>query len=285
MVLKAILSKDEVGKLPEAVRAEYVPMDDGRYRLDVHEVVTENEHYALQDIKGLKRTLEKLTGSNRTLEAEVSEMRKLGVPIETITDALEKVGKIKDMVPKEQADALRKAITEEITGQYEGKDGKLTATQAKLERMTKAVEKLTVKDGLRSALVKAGVEEDALDIAVEYASRFVKPEAVGEEYKPRVYSSTGEPRLVVKDGKAHDMGLEDLAAELKGTPGPDRFFKGTGMSGSGVRPGAAAGRAGAGAGRYVLTESQARDFQQYEAMANQMAKDGVPASKLEITPG
>lgn len=281
MALKAIVTNDEYSKLPDGIKGEYVKLDDGRMRLDVHPV----DGWNLEDVGGLKSAYGKVTGTAKTLESEVAAYRELGMSAADLKEAVAKVKNLPNMTPSEKVDELKVQLEKQWLEKYEGKDGLLTKERTAREQALRSLEKLTVQDALRAALIAEGAEEDSIEIAVDYARKYVKAEPNGKgEYAAVVYGPDGEPRISPTPGQRGNMTVAELAKELKSQKGPDRFFRGTGISGGGMRPGATGGAGGAN-GRFTITESEARSNPgKYSQLRDAAEKAGTP-NAVEIVPG
>lgn len=197
---------------------------------------------ATGDVDGLKAKVEELIGDNKKLKGELR--------------------KSKDVDPAE-VERLHSEV-EELQGKLSAAEKAAKAAETERDKAVKALEgekgftnKLLVQDGIKSALLAAGVkDEDMIDVL---SAKFAGSAAVESEGDARVAKIDGKPVSdFVKEWAATDAGKKFVAAPVNsggGAPGGD----------------------GKNTGTKTMTRSAYNALSQHEqsALGSQMAKGGL----------
>jgi hypothetical protein len=246
MALKATYDKQT--DIPEAQRDLYVERD-GKWWLDAEGV---------EDVTGLKSALARLKAEGAALKAEAEKFqdidpakyKELLKKVEEDEEALlKKAGKHEEVF----AERLKK-VTEEHTKILTAKEGELARHKTELA-------KERIENRMKSAVIAAGVREDAVDDLVLIGSRAWR---LDEDGQARAYDA--EQRLYGKDGEPISM-AEFVAAQVKTRP-----FVLKASSGGGANDQGTSGRSGA---VHTITREQARDGRVYEAAKVAAEKAGA----------
>lgn len=116
---------------------------------------------------------------------------------------------------------------------------------AKIGKLTRAIEKRLVEAKLTEALAKAGAKEKMLDLLTLAGQRYIKVRETDEDFEEFVTDDRGNP--LVADAKGNPMTVQQFVEQTLKTQYPDAF-QGTGSTGSG-----AARSAPSGGGASVVT--------------------------------
>jgi hypothetical protein len=232
MALKAIISKDEHGKLADALKGEYADSGDGNFRLSVEAV----NGWALEDVAGLRRTVE--TTRKERDDAKVASKKFVdadGNPLdpEKVTEALSFYARMKDAKPDEKIAAQHVAREQELikkhTQEIKERDAQIAALDGEVGSYVVDVEVANImrENGGGSAGLLLGETR-----------RFIKVErdATGKRV-PRIYDENGVKRITRVPGSREDMSLKEFVLSTKkDSEHPDwaRCWDGSGHSGSGA---------------------------------------------------
>lgn len=272
MSLKAIISAEEHGKLAKELQGEYSQAKDGRFVLAVDPV----DGWGLEDVAGLKTTLAKEREAAKK-SAELLEAFKDLDP-KAARDALTKVEKMKDWTPDEKVKETIKAREDVLTRAHAEEVKKLSDRNAFL---TGALSEHLIDAEVGRALNgKASVE-----LLLPIIKGKTRVDEKDGKFQVVVLDESGTPRMTMKRGadgrtSTDNMGLEEFALSLKENPKYAPAFFGSGHSGSGAA-GSSSGGSG-GSGRFTITESRARDPQEYQRVRAEASKAGA---QVEVVPG
>jgi hypothetical protein len=180
MALKANLTADEFGALPEALREHYSEQGDAGYWLDAEGV---------EDVSGLKSALGKEKEERRKLKAQLDSFKDLDP--EAAREALAKIRELDDkkLVDKGQYERVLQKRMDEFA-----------AEKAQFEaRLAEANGRLDVYDlvnPIREAALRAGIPGDRIDDALSASSKRFK---LDDKRKPQVLDSDGDPTGMTLD--------------------------------------------------------------------------------------
>jgi hypothetical protein len=230
-MLEAI--RDSLDGLTEQEQAHYKEKD-GKFYLDVGPVGT----LALEDVGGLKRTLETLKGEERKLKEKIQTIQTQydGIDAGEARIALSKYQEIKDFdVDGKVAEAVE-AQKRDLVANH----------QRELEKITndynEAVSQLD--DAIGTSVVVEALQKEGgnVELLKPHVMGFIKMKrgADGKRY-PEVIGSDGVPR--VGDGAGNPMSILQLVQEMKTQDVFASAFNGAGSTGSGSPP---AGSPGSG---------------------------------------
>ena len=210
-------------ELPEAIHEHYVKQDDGSFQLDVGSV----GGLALENVDGLKTTVQTLRGEKRTLETKVASFD--GVDLVAAKDALSKMDEIKNFDPEQKVAEALKVKTADMVGQFaKEKDGLVGERDGALGQLKDVL----VKNACIEALTSAGGKSKLMLPVME---RLVRMRKDGDHFIAEVVNEKGEPR--VGDSQGNPMTIPQFVEELKGMDDYAPAFDGSGSTGSGNKGG------------------------------------------------
>jgi hypothetical protein len=260
MALKATLTEDEYGALDPKIQELYKKSGDG-YLLDAEGV---------EDVRGLKSTLEKLKAERKTLDGRIKELTdKWGdLDPEQARKALDELQKLADKKLMDEG-KVEELLTQRLAARDKEHDRVVKNLEKKLEAelaartaATRRLEEALIDNGLRTAAGKAGVRPAAMTDLVLRGKNVFRL----HEDKVTPFREDGEI-LYGKDPKL-PMTMEEWISGLA-TDAPHLFEE---NKGGGSEPG---GRGAASAGRIVLTRDQARDVSQWRDAQARAEKTGA----------
>lgn len=235
MALKAILNSVE--GLDDAVKEHYTEKD-GKFYLDVTKV----DGLALENVDGLKSTVEKLRASEKNLQGELrtvednlrSHQDKFkGINPETAREALDKIDEIKNwdgetkvreavQVAEQKLQAKLDEVVKQHGTEKETLQEELTSAQSQLQDAV-------VTSKIIEAISKEGGNVDVLMPHVKSQVNMTKDS--NGRWKPEVVNANGNPRIGGTDGS--DMTIQQLVQEMKGQDTFAACFTGANSKGSG----------------------------------------------------
>jgi len=258
MALKAKLSTADYEALDESLKPLYrqSPSGDG-FLLDAEGV---------EDVTGLKKTLEDMRLKRDKANQRVAEYEKLNATPEEIAAAIDerRQRQEKKLIDSNDVEGLVKARMDPV---IKAKDAEITAIMRALDEerqktgsLTTNLHTVVVENGITQAAQKAGVRPVAVRDVLSRAREIWKV----EDGRPTPYGPDGNV-LYGKNGTpvSMDEWVSSLATEAA------HLFE---VSAGG---GAEAGKARTLAGKVVLTADQARDPRTYRAAREQALKDGT----------
>jgi hypothetical protein len=277
-MLKARVTKDEFGALPEGVREHYAEQEGGEFLLGVEGV----GDWKLENVGSLRRALQ----TERTARSKLDQTLKSfeGIDPDAARTALDKMNEIADWDPEQKLAEAKKAYEKKLSDHFEGQRKQLvekhttekTEIEAKLQGLHDQLSKTLIDAAASRAIGEAKGSVDLLIHPIKDRTR-VRQNDQGR-YVVEVLDSDGSVRLSNKSGSTDPMTIDELVAEMKRDTRYARAFDGSGASGSGA---GGSGVSGAG-GKFTLTESEARDVSTYRRAREAAEKAGQP---LEVVPG
>jgi len=261
MALKAILTDEEFGALPEGFGEHYEKQNDGRYRLAVESV----GGYSLEDVVGLKGALAEIR--QKADERKKSLEKFADLDPDKARTAMEKLEEMANWTPdekvKEQIEAIKSQLTEKYTGEVKGRDDKIN-------HLLRQLEEHLVTAAATSAITKHKGNVDLLLPHVKAAVRMVEDDG---KFTARVYGPDGNPKISMKQGSQDLMSIEEHVATMKQSDAFAPAFAGTGATGGGAT---GSDRPGGHGVPYVMTREQAKDVRAYRAAKEAADKAGRP---------
>ena len=208
MGLKAVIeSLDDVA---EPLREHYTESDDGTFRLDAEGV---------EDVSGLKSALKKERDAAKTALSELKRFK--GLDPDEARAAQEKLEKLQKKAEGGDDDAAKQLTALKKKWQDET-EGLVNEQKAESKKWREKFRATALGDKVKAAALKAGVNaEDVEDVLVLTRNRF----DLDDDDKPIVLDEDGDPR---------GLSREKFFAEEYKKERP-KFFKGTGVSGSGTQ--------------------------------------------------
>lgn len=278
---KAEVKAEEFDALPEALQAEYKPVEgqDGVYRLEV------------SPVNGLQLTNPtKLQTALQKERSALEDLRKKFKPFESLdpdetSKALEHFNKFKDGEIPDEAKERIAALETQLKDKYEKLSAQerekltkdLNALKDRYEATKGQLHKTTVQSKALSAIHKLGGNDRLLLPIVTQRVRPKERDDGSWEYE--VIGDDGTPRLSTKSGSSDPMSIEEYVEELKNDDGYAQAFSGSSASGSGSTGGSGGGGGGASNGIFKISAADAKNPTKYQAARAQADKQGA---RLEI---
>jgi hypothetical protein len=257
MALKAYLTADEHGKLDEGSRKAYVAAGEG-FRLDVEAV----DGWRLENVDALVSGKARLKKDYDELRAKAAAFD--GLDAAEAKAALERIKTLGDGDAKlsEKLEAVRKQLLTEFEGKEKG-------YQAQTQQLESQLQRHLIEAAASQALAKHKGDAALLMPHLAGAVRAMKNDR--GQYTIKVVDQDGQPMSSRLSGRAgEDMDVEELVSGVYKQKFP-AAFEGTNSTGSGAN---GSNRASGGAGRYTITQEQARDSVTYQQVKAQAEKAG-----------
>jgi len=230
MALKAMLSKEEYDGLSDELKGYYVGKE-GKFVLDV----VKTDGIGLEDVSGLKSTVEKLRQSEKSLQIELKTAEDAlktaqishkefttkydGIDADTARSALDKIDEIKNwdgetkvreavQVAEQRIEQKMQTKLNEVVAQHativDGLQNEIADSQSQLQEAI-------VTSKIIEAISKEGGNVDVLMPHVKNQVKMVK-DGHGK-WKPEVIKADGTPRI--GDSAGNDMTVLQLVGEMK----------------------------------------------------------------------
>lgn len=238
-MLKALIaSLDDV---EEGIRGFYEPITEdtahkGKFALKV----TATDGFALEDVTGLRTTLNTLRTERDTAANRLKEFGDLDPKVAKAAKA--KADKYDQFDPEKEADKVAQAKLDAWKGQItETHTTELGAAKGEAEKWQRVAHRLTVTDAINRALDAAGVVGEDKELVADRMSRFVVLSEDGDALLANVVDDKKQPRY---GSRGLPVTVEALALEFR-----EKFprnFKADVKPGSGAGGGSGAGTAYAG---------------------------------------
>lgn len=246
MALKAM--RANLDGLDEKVKEHYTE-ENGKFILDVTKV----EGLGLEDVSGLKSTVEKLRVSEKALQTDAKKaddaLKALqttnqelitkydGVDVDAAKAALDKISEIKDwdgetkvkeavQVAEQRMESKMQAKLDEVVKQN---TTKVTTLETDLTDSQSQLQEAVVTSKIIEAVSKENGNVDVLMPHVRNQVVMVK-DSHGK-FKPEVQKADGTPR--VGDSSGNDMTITQLVQEMKGQDTFAGCFSGANSTGTG----------------------------------------------------
>lgn len=215
--------------LSDAEKQHYTEKD-GKFYLSVGPV----DGISLENVTGLKKTVETLRSSERKLKTELDTAKSAfeGIDAEAAREALSKMSEIKNWDKDTKVKEAIEANKKELLKQHEVKVKELTG---KLETMTSQLHEAVVTSKIIEALQK---EKGNVELLLPHVKTSVKmkegadgkfyPEVIGEDGSPRVGDAAGNPMSILqrvqemKTQKTFASAFDGAQSSGSGSAGADR---------------------------------------------------------------
>lgn len=227
MGLKAVLDSLDGH---DDIKSFYRERDDGKFVLDVDSV----DGYALEDVKGLKGTLEKERQGRVKSERDLKAAREAYGEItpDKAKEHARRVEEMKNWSPDEKAKELIAERERAVTSKFEKQLGEEKDVR---ERLTKQLGRELVDSRAAAAIATHRGNPGMLLPFLREQSTVAEDE--NGNLQVRILDSDGTPRVTMKTGETGYMGYEEFVEGLVESDtwgaafaGPD--VKGTGSQGS-----------------------------------------------------
>lgn len=238
MALIAKITKEAHGALSEDLQGQYKEVD-GNFILDVTPV----DGLALENVLGLKKTVEKLRVSEKDLtnsvkaqtDALAAEKAKFaGIDAEQAREAMTKIGDIKNWDGEtkiaeavKEAENRHKSLIEELNTKHKAT---VTELEAAMKNTQSQLHEEIVTSKITRAIHDNGGNVELLLPHVKSQVRMAKNS--DGKFIPEVIYENGTPRI--GDNEGNPMTVNQLVSEMKGQETFASAFKGVNSTGSGI---------------------------------------------------
>ncbi len=254
MALKAKLSLEEHGALPEGQRGLYRKAKDADGK-DLGFMIPDVEPvdgWNIEDIRGLKSAVVAARSERADFEGKLKAFE--GLDAQASRDAITRL----EEIASGKLDDKTKAQVEEIKRQLAEKHAKeLDAAKLEAKGLESHLYDALVTQAATSALAKHGGKASVL---LPHVTKSLKVVKEGDRYVARVVDEKGVPRITAKTGKDHAMDVEEYVETFKTHDDFKVLFASTAKPGSGTAPGGGGGGGGNGrapAGDFLKTPASA----------------------------
>jgi hypothetical protein len=254
---------------PEWLREHLRQIPDGKHRGKWIPDVESEDGFALDDIKGLKGSLESERAAREKHESDLRALREAIGDVD-ITEARKALDRMKksggDLSKDEAVQALIATATGELKTKLETDVKKATDRAAKLEG---SVRKLVIRNALHEAITKA---KGNAELLMPHAEAHADVDGLDGDNPRLVFlGEDGKTkRLSLKSGDNGLMGADEFVQTFL-VPKFPPAFAGPGTTGSGA---GGHGAPSSTTGRIVLTREQAKNPQAYQRAKDAAAKTG-----------
>ena len=228
MAFKAVYEKLE--DVPEALKDQFKQGEDGKFRPDIEAV----DGWALEDVTGLKGTLEKEMKNRKEAEGKLKAFGDLNA--DEARKAIDRVKEIGDLDPEKEAEQIAakklELQREELVREHDKEKGELSG---KLQARTTQLEGALVDAVATAAITDPEVKGNPILLLphVKAQTQVVENDS-GELVVEIVDPTTKTPRL--GDSQGTPMTFEQLVAEMREKSEYAAAFEGSGQSGGGMPP-------------------------------------------------
>lgn len=237
-MLRTKLSAEDHGKLGETDKVHYTEKE-GSFFLQAEEV----DGFALENIKGLRSTIDQLRGENRDLKTKAGAYE--GLDAKAAREAMEKIEQMQNWTPPQQQAEQMKAREAQYVEKHSAEIAKIKAEN---EANASEVRRLLVDVEARRVLTdKEGKPVGSYELLSPIIEKSVRVErdATSGKYVTRVLDKNGNPMITRKPEQDHDMDLEEYILDiLRPQPQYAPAFFGSQASGAGTRSPAAVSAGG-----------------------------------------
>lgn len=277
MALKALVTSEEFGAMPDEVKAFYQPSptSDEMYRLEVQSV----DGWGLDDTVGLKKVLAEVKDERAKLRTQVKEFRD-SVEGYDIAELLGKAAKADDMQNWSPEDKVREQIALEVNKIKEKYDRDMGESKNRSTYLLEQLNTAMIKSEAAAAIRAHGGSADLLLPIVEGRTRL---EETDNGFEVRVYGPDGVPLPTNKAGSHDPMGIGEFVGEVLKTD--ERYapaFSGTAATGSGAV--STSGRPVASGNSGVFSAQDMKDPAAYRAAKEAAEKSGRPLQMIGEAP-
>lgn len=238
MAVTISIVADKADELSEALR-KHATEKDGKI------VVTGlPEGFAIEDVTGLKRTLQTEREARKAAEQALKPFQDAGLAADDLPKAVEAMEKIKTGALKNSAEI--EAWKAEVLNKH---SGEVKAVQTKLEKRTQALRERILQGALAPIIASKGGSE-SMDAILTLAMQNIRiEEDANGELVPAVVGRDGKALITKKAGSIDPMGFDELIDVMRDAAATKGLFKvqAAGGSGSSSQTG--------GAGRVAVSDS------------------------------
>jgi hypothetical protein len=226
MPLKATLTADEFGELPEVLHEDYTKQDDGSYNLNLLSDYTPNDK--VEDVTGLKSALGKERENAKTASSELRKLREQfgDIDPEKYQELLEREAQA------EEEKAKKAGEWDKLRGQMTDKHNEELQKRAKREeQLIEVIKKSTIDAAVIAALNEVGGNVSLLLPHVKDRMQLVEEDG---QFSARVIDEAGTVRV---NGEGTFLTAKELVSEMRDQESFAAAFKADVKSGGGTPPG------------------------------------------------
>jgi hypothetical protein len=286
MDLVAAVTSEQFGSLPEEVQAGYVEKD-GLYVLNVKpaslKVGDQMKHFALEDIGGLRNTLNKLKSTEKEYRTRLDSYKLEGeeyLDPEEAKGAIAKLKELGDTLPEgdvkkqveQRIEAFRITVENKHKNDIAMREKAIQERNERIAMREGQLKKLLVDNAATQAIMAAKGNVDLLLPHVKNRTRCVDNPETGD-YSLEVLDQTGQPMYSPSGGNAAT--LAELVDEFRNSNTFAVAFESSQSKGSG------AGGSQGGQRLFTLSREAAKNPAQYRAAKELAAKAGQQVVILE----
>jgi len=217
--------------LSEQESKHYV-QKDGKFVLDVGAV----DGLALENVDGLKKTVEQLRATERRITAELEKYKAdfEGIDAQAVKDAMAKMDEIKNW---DKDTRVKEAIEANKRDLVKAHDTKVNELNNELKAVTTQLQEALVESKIVEALQ---TEKGNVELLLPHVRKFVQMKKGGDgKFYPEVVDEQGTPRVGDTSGNA--MSILQKVQEMKGQKSFAPAFEGANSTGSGNAGGVGGG--------------------------------------------
>jgi len=286
---KTALTVEEFQGLAQEDQELYIEKD-GIYVLDVIPVTLKvgdsNRVYALEEMSGLKGTLNKVNATNRELTRLLKPYENEDGTYLDAAQAREALTKIKeyaenppDDVKKQfetRVEAFRAQLETKHKNELAARDQELEARQQKIAKRESQLKQLLIDNAATAAIAAAKGNVELLLPHVKNRCRCVESED-GSSFNVEILDANGEGMLSASGGSVKKATMADLVEEFKNSNTYSIAFEGSNARGSGSQ----SNTGSSGSRAFALTKEQAKDPRVYRETRDRASKAGQPITILD----
>jgi hypothetical protein len=214
----------DINSLPEALRKEYKEIAEGKHKGKWMLDVKMSEGFALEDVAGLKSSLENARAER---DAERAKFKAIGNhKPEEIAEAVSRLEEIKSWNPDKKAEEAVKSREKQLNDKFSQEQ---KALQDQLKARENEINELLVTSEATRAITEQGGNVQLL-LPHVVSKIQVRRDGSGKP-KAVVLNDDGNPRISMKQGANGDMGILEYVESFKTNPTYAPAFKASGASG------------------------------------------------------
>lgn len=278
---KAALTVEEFQSLAQEQQGLYAEQD-GIYVFKLApatiKVGDTSRSYALEDVAGLKGTLNKVNGSNRDLSKKLKVYENEDgsyLDPQQAREAMAKIQELADNPPEDvkkqfeaRVEAFRAQLETKHKNELTARDQELESRNQRLAQRESQLKQLLIDNAATAAIAAAKGSVDLLLPHVKNRCRCIESED-GSFYNLEILDANGETMYAATSGSVKKASMADLVEEFKNSNTFAVAFEGSNARGSGAASGAPAGSKA-----FTLTREQAKNPQAYRQMKERAAQTG-----------
>lgn len=227
MALPSVIAK--LDDAPEALREHYVEKDvsvDGKSTKMFVLTVNPSHGFDLQDINGLKTTVQKLRTEKSDLETRFKPFA--SVDPELLPKALDTYDKVTkgEFTDQQKVEERLKARTEQMAKEHRLE---LEKREASAKKLKMKLEKEMIESVASRALAE---EKGVAALLLPHIQRRTRLRENGDDYIVEVLTDNGQE--VAVNGQGQPLSIQELVREYKASETFGRAFEGTTASGAGT---------------------------------------------------